>query len=183
MDRQILEFISEHMHSDWLDVIMKIFTVIGEFGIFGISVGIICLFFKSHRKTAFLMLVVMAIGFLIGNIMLKNLIARPRPCHSYPSLLHYIDMPSGYSFPSGHTLHSFIPAFMFLFNKKFRTGIILTIMAVFIAFSRMYFGVHYPTDILAGIVLAALLVFACMLIVKKSKKLNESLNKLLKIEE
>ncbi len=173
MDTKILDFIAEHMRSDWLDIIMKIFTFLGEAGIFGIVIAIICFCFKKYRKIGVYILITMAVGFLIGNLFLKNVIARERPCVVYPNHLHYIACPSGYSMPSGHTLHSFIPVFVLFFNKKWKSGIIAFIFASLIAFSRMYFYVHYPSDILFGFALAALLSFLIWLLFTKVQKLNQ----------
>ena len=75
--------------------------------------------------------------------------------------------------PSGHTLHSFIPVFVLFFNKKWKSGIIAFIFASLIAFSRMYFYVHYPSDILFGFALAALLSFLIWLLFTKVQKLNQ----------
>lgn len=173
MDTKILDFIAKNMRSDWLDFLMKVFTFIGEAGIFGIAIAILCLCFKNYRKTGMYILITMALGFLIGNLLLKNVIARDRPCVVHPELVHTISCPSGYSMPSGHTLHSFIPAFVLLFNKKWKSGIITFVLASLIAFSRMYFYVHYPSDILFGFLLAALLSFVVWILFTKVKKLNQ----------
>ena len=172
MDTRILDFIAEHMRSDWFDVVMKLFTIIGEAGIFGIVIGIVCVFFKKYRKVGISIFITMAIGFLIGNLLLKNLIARDRPCVTFPDAIHYITCPKEYSMPSGHTLHSFIPVFILFYNKKWKIGIGAAMIASLIAFSRMYFYVHYPTDILFGIGLAALLSLFIWLLFEKSKKIN-----------
>lgn len=173
MDTRILDFISEHLHSKGLDIIMKIFTILGEAGIFGISIAIICICLKKYRKIGFLILFAMVCGFLIGNLFLKNIIARVRPCVAFPSKTYFISCPKGYSMPSGHTLHSFIPAFILLFNKKTKVGIITFLCACMIAFSRMYFYVHYPSDILCGFVLAGFLSINICLIVNKCPKINK----------
>ncbi len=173
MDTRILDFISEHLHSKGFDIIMKIFTILGEAGIFGISIAIICICLKKYRKVGILILITMVCGFLIGNLLFKNIIARARPCVVFPSKTHFISCPKGYSMPSGHTLHSFIPAFVLLFNKKTKMGIITLLCACLIAFSRMYFYVHYPSDILFGFILAGVLAFSVCLIVNKCPKINQ----------
>ena len=75
-------------------------------------------------------------------------------------------MPSDSSFPSGHTSSAFAAAVsIFLTNKK--AGIMALILAVLIAFSRMYFFVHFPTDILGGILTGVICAKIATVFVKK----------------
>ncbi len=173
MDKAILDYIADHLHASWLNGIMKFFTLFGELGIFGLTCGILCLIFKKYRKVGFSILICMAIGFLVGNLFLKNIIARERPCVTFDYLTYYIKCPNEYSMPSGHTLHSFIPVFLFFYFKKWKIGIPTLIIASLIAFSRMYFAVHYPSDILVGILLAFFLSTIVWLILTKVPKLKQ----------
>lgn len=102
-------------------------------------------------------------GLIFGNLTLKNIFQRPRPFDTPGALLDgdslLIPRPGEYSFPSGHTTSSFAAAVgIFLFNKKW--GIPALIMAALIAYSRLYVYVHFPTDILGGILLGT----ACALL-------------------
>ena len=114
------------------------------------------LFFKTTRKTGFMVLVGLLIGVLIGNLFLKNLIARPRPFQELTDIPLKIKAPNGYSFPSGHTLSSFISAIIILLNHK-KLGIASLCVAFIIAISRVYFAVHYPTDIIGWIILGVII--------------------------
>ncbi len=174
MDKAILDFIADHLRAGWLNGIMKVFTLLGELGIFGLTCGIVCLIFKKYRRVGFAILICMAIGFLVGNLFLKNIIARDRPCVTFDYLTYYIKCPNEYSMPSGHTLHSFIPVFLLFYFKKWKVGIPTLIIACLIAFSRMYFAVHYPSDILVAITLAFVLstvVYICLNRIPKLKNL------------
>ena len=91
-------------------------------------------------------------GFLIGNVVLKNLIRRARPCWFYPERELLIPSPKDFSFPSGHTLSSFIAAFT-LFRRDRKAGAAALILASCIAFSRLYLYVHFPSDIIGGVLL------------------------------
>ena len=82
---------------------------------------------------------------------LKPLFARTRPFDVNTAVEIIIKKPSSYSFPSGHTAQAFTTAFAFLFAKsKFTKP--MFVFAFIMAFTRLYLYVHYPTDILGGIV-------------------------------
>lgn len=98
------------------------------------------------------MLAGLAVGVLAGNLTLKPLIARPRPCWLDESVQLLIANPTDYSFPSGHTLSSVIGATVLTkANRKF--GFAAIPLAALIAFSRLYLYVPFPTDILGAAVL------------------------------
>ncbi len=141
----------QEIHNPVLDQIMIFITTLGDDGLFWIAVGIICLFFKKHRKMGLQVLLSMLVTFIIGNLILKNVIARPRPFVVEPEALSLliIPQPGEYSFPSGHTMNGFTAAFALFFNNK-KIGIPALILATLIAFSRLYHFVHFPTDIIGG---------------------------------
>ncbi len=159
VDFSILFWIQEHIRCAFLDVVMPFITSLCDNGEIWIVFGIVLLFFKKYRKFGIFVLVAMLLGSLVGNEIIKPLVARPRPCHQLsflPELL--IDMPHSYSFPSGHTTSSVIAATVLMrANKKF--GLFSIPLAFLIAFSRMYLFVHFPTDILGGTVLGILIGF------------------------
>ncbi len=148
-------YLLQNLHNDVLDTIMVFITSMGDGGVVWWSVAIVLLFFKRTRPCGITMMAGMALSFLLGNLFLKNLIARPRPCAVDPTVELLIPYPKEFSFPSGHTLHSFTAAtVIFLYFKK--AGIAALLLAAAIAFSRMYLFVHYPTDILGGMLLGIL---------------------------
>lgn len=155
MEFEILYAIN-NLHNPILDKVMIVMTNLGDAGLIWIGIAIILLFIKKTRKCGALMLVSMVLGLIIGNGLLKNLIARERPCWIDRSIPLLIPEPHDYSFPSGHTLASFEATVMiYLHNKKW--GIISFVLATLIAFSRMYLFVHFPTDILCGVALGTLI--------------------------
>ncbi|MBQ7781068.1 MAG: phosphatase PAP2 family protein [Lachnospiraceae bacterium] len=151
MELEILHAIQK-MHTDWLDPIMVFLSALGNGGMIWIALSIVLVVPKRTRACGLTMMGAMALSFLIGNLFLKNVIARPRPFVVDSSVTLLIPKPGEYSFPSGHTLNSVTAAtVIFLYFKK--AGIAALVLAGLIAFSRMYLFVHYPTDILGGIIL------------------------------
>lgn len=139
-----------------LTPIMKIFTILGEGGAVWIILGLILLIQNKTRKTGMAVLISLLFCLIVGNLLLKNIAARPRPCWRSPEVDMLISIPKDYSFPSGHTMSSFAAA-MSVFLWKKRWGLLAGAGAVLVASSRMYFYVHYPTDILAGLLIGTLL--------------------------
>lgn len=165
MDFQILYFINE-FHFEILDKIMILITHMGTKGIFWILVGVILLLFKKTRKCGLTVLIALLFSLIVGNILLKNIVARPRPCWIDETINMLIAVPKDYSFPSGHTFASFAAAVsVFLYYKK--AGIAAIILAFLIGFSRLYLFVHFPTDVLSGAVLGICAAFASRCIVNK----------------
>ena len=107
---------------------------------------------KKYRRQGVILLAGLAAGVLVGNVCLKNLIARPRPCWLDDSVKLLIPIPTDYSFPSGHTLSSVIGAAVLTKTNR-RFGWAAIPLAAIIVFSRLYLFVHYPSNILAGAVL------------------------------
>lgn len=161
MELSILHAIQQ-IHTSWLDAIMIFFTRLGDDGLLWIALGVGFLFFKKTRRCGIYILLSMLISMLVGKVVLKNLFERPRPFMADPSVVLKITPPGSFSFPSGHTLDAFTSATaIFLCDRK--TGIAAFVVASLIAFSRMYLFVHYPTDILGGIVIG---VCVAVLVVK-----------------
>ena len=142
----------QDIHNPALDKVMVFVSVLGNAGIFWIAVGLLLLITKRYRRGGAQMLVAMAVTFIIGNLILKNLVARERPCWIDREVLLLMASPSDYSFPSGHSMNGFAGSVSLLCIDK-RIGIPAVILAAVIAFSRLYLFMHFPTDVFAGIVI------------------------------
>lgn len=156
-DLPILDWIQEHLQCAFLDKTMPIVTLFGDGGVFWIGIAVLLLFFAKYRKTGFSMGMALVLGLVVCNITLKPLVARIRPYDFQLqefgreiSLL--ISAQHDFSFPSGHTIASFEACTVLLLHDK-RMGIPATVLAILIAFSRLYLYVHYPTDVLVSLVL------------------------------
>lgn len=174
IDFSILNFIQEFFRCSFLDVIMPFFSNIGEVGIVWIIIGLIMLFFRKTRSWGIILLCSMLIGYIVGEVAIKNIICRVRPCY-FVDINMVVSKPHSYSFPSGHSCSSFAAATVLLkMNKRF--GIPSLILASLITFSRLYNYVHYPTDVLCGIVLGVLCALLVCYLFKKfrwQKKIDD----------
>ncbi|MBQ7744810.1 MAG: phosphatase PAP2 family protein [Ruminococcus sp.] len=168
-DFAILDWIQANLKCGFLDFLMPKITLLGEYGIFLILIGIALLFWRSHRVCGIAELSGLAGGFVIGNILLKNLVARQRPCWINTDVAMLVAVPADYSFPSGHTLHCFIAATVLFYYDR-RLGIPAAVMAVMVAFSRLYLYVHFPTDVLAGAVLGVAIGAITICVVEAIRK-------------
>ncbi|MFV0464580.1 MAG: phosphatase PAP2 family protein [Lachnospiraceae bacterium] len=155
-DWTILNWVHANLTSPLLDTVMPKITLLGNEGILWIAVMIALLISKKYRRYGVILGIGLLSGVLIGNLILKNLIARPRPCWIDTSVTLLIPNPTDYSFPSGHTLSSAIAAVILTCaNRKF--GIAAIPLAILIAFSRLYLYVHFPSDIIGGAILGLII--------------------------
>ena len=152
LDWTILHEIRAFLTCPLLDMLMPKITMLGNSGAVWILAagGLLCT--KKYRKYGIIMLAGLAMGGLVGNVFLKHLIARPRPCWLDQSVPLLIAVPNDYSFPSGHTLASVIGATILTAADR-RFGLIAIPLAILIAFSRLYLYVHFPSDILGAVIL------------------------------
>ena len=177
-DLPILEWIAEHIHCGFLDAVMPWVTKLGDAGIFWIAMAVVLLFIPKYRKVGLGMGAALVIGLLVCNVTLKPLLARPRPYdyqleHFGKTIELLIATPHDFSFPSGHTLASFEGATVLMLHNK-KLGIPAMVLAVIIAFSRLYLYVHYPTDVLTSVVLGICFGLLGNWLVKKGFQLFEN---------
>ena len=154
-DWAILHWIQENLRCAALDAILPKLTLLGEAGAIWIVVAIALLVSKKYRKSGICLACALVAGLLICNVGLKNIVARPRPCW-LESMEMLVNIPKDYSFPSGHTWSAVTGAWVATAaNRKF--GYVAIPLAVLLAFSRLYLYVHFPSDILAGALIGAVL--------------------------
>lgn len=174
-----LDFIQD-LRFPLLDKVMIFFSKIGDVGAVWIAIGLILLFIKGYRHVGIAALLALLIGTIITDMTLKDWIGRERPFTFVEGLELIIDPHNSKSFPSGHTTASFSAAFVLAYYlEKYRIPVL--ILAGLISFSRMYLYVHFPTDILAGILVGLMASFLAITIILQTQKLREQRQKL-KIE-
>lgn len=168
-----LDFIQEHVSCDFFDGFMMAVTSLGNSGILWIALSVVLLLFKRSRKYGLMMALAIVIGALICNVTLKPLVARIRPYELAESVRLLVPAPSDYSFPSGHTTASFAAASSLIISKA-RGRYAALILAVLIAFSRLYLYVHYPTDVFAGVIIGIFSAWLACRIVRKASDIRLS---------
>lgn len=191
MEIQILHWI-ETLHNPITNPIFYVITTLGNAGWFWIVLAVLMLTVlpKKYKKAGLTMAIALILSLIFCNGIMKHLWARPRAFwvvgqnfvvgNEFENLYGIFNSIHDYSFPSGHSSASFAAAVsIFMWRKK--EGSAALVLAALIAFSRLYFTVHYPTDVLVGTITGALYGVAAYFIVKalmnKVPKLNAIFNK------
>ena len=166
LDGTILYWIHDTLSCSLLDTLMPKLTLLGNGGAIWLLAagGMLCT--KKYRRQGAILLAALAAGVLVGNVCLKNLIARPRPCWLDSSVQLLISSPTDYSFPSGHTWSAVTGVWVATAaNRKF--GWVAIPLAAALAFSRLYLYVHFPSDILMGALIGAALGLLAVVLQKR----------------
>ena len=191
MEIQILHWF-ETLHNPITNPIFYVITTLGNAGWFWIVLAVLMLTVlpKKYKKAGLTMAIARILSLIFCNGIMKHLWARPRAFwvvgqnfvvgNEFENLYGIFNSIHDYSFPSGHSSASFAAAVsIFMWRKK--EGSAALVLAALIAFSRLYFTVHYPTDVLVGTITGALYGVAAYFIVKalmnKVPKLNAIFNK------
>ena len=153
---EILLWIQEHLRAGGLNGAMRAITRLGDAGAFWILLAAAMLIVKKTRRLGAACASALAMGALATNVLLKNLVHRIRPYVVLENLSILVSEPSDWSFPSGHATASFAAAWALFRMAPKKVGVPALLLAILIAFSRLYVGVHYPTDVLAGAVIGVL---------------------------
>ncbi|RZS92789.1 phosphatase PAP2 family protein [Cuneatibacter caecimuris] len=151
----------QKIHNPVLDQIMVMITSLGNAGIFWILTAILLLCIPKTRKYGCCMAATLVVHLLICNLGLKPLVHRTRPYEISGFTGLIVARPVDFSFPSGHTMVSFACAPVIWYMNR-RLGIAAFILAALIGFSRLYLYVHFPTDVLCGMVLGLAVGFLVM---------------------
>ncbi len=169
LDFAILHWIMDNVWNPFLDVLMPLITLLGDDGIFWIAVALVLIIIPKTRKTGVMMGLAMLLGLLVGNLTMKPAFARIRPYENFAmggrDVELLVEKLSDFSFPSGHTLCCFEASTVLMIRYRRPWGILALVSAILVAFSRLYLYVHYPTDVLAGMVMGIAFGFAAVAIV------------------
>ena len=177
MEGQILLWIQEFLRNPVLDNIVVAITHLGDTAVIWIVLTVVLLAFKKTRGIGMATALALLFSLLITNILLKNLVARIRPYEIVEGLTILISKQVDYSFPSGHTSSSVAAALAIWRNAPRKYGIAAIVLAMLISLSRLYVGVHYPTDVLGGVAAGILLMWLAdrgMRLLKKILSLSKN---------
>lgn len=166
MELQILDAFAG-LHNPVLDKIMYVITSLGNAGIIWIILCLLLLLIPKTRQTGVFLMAALLVDLLLCNGIIKPLFQRTRPYEVNTAVQLLISRPVDYSFPSGHTAASFASAAALYLSGAKKMAVPALILACLIAFSRMYFYVHYPTDIVGGIAVGVLSAYLGNRIVKR----------------
>ena len=151
----ILDWIQANLRNPIMDLLMPAITTLGNSGLIWIILAGILILMPKYRKVGVAVMAGLVLEVVCCNLVLKPLVARIRPCDVNTAVQLLIARPGDFSFPSGHAGASFAAASALYFSRN-RLWVPSLMLAVLIAFSRLYLYVHYPTDILAGALLGVM---------------------------
>lgn len=151
LDANILLWIQENIRADWLSPVMTGITKLGGLGLIWILLSLVLLCFKRTRRAGFAGLLGLVFSLILNNMILKNLFHRTRPYEVVDGLKLLTKKATDFSFPSGHAGSSFAAAVAVVCSLKGSRARWLALAFAFVmAFSRLYIGIHYPTDVICG---------------------------------
>lgn len=152
LDGQILLYLQDMRYTP-LNPVMNFITFLGENGIVPILTCVLLLLIKKYRYTGITASLSLLMEFIAVNIVIKPAVHRIRPYMVVQGLECITRLAHDYSFPSGHTGSCFAVATVIWLKMPHRYGIPAVIAATLVGFSRLYLGVHFPTDVLAGMLI------------------------------
>ena len=161
IDSWILMWI-QSLRQDWMTPFWKTITLLGNAGYIWILLTVYLLLRPQLQKIGATVLLALLFGALVTNILFKPLFARIRPYEVIDGLVLLVDKQSDYSFPSGHSCAAFAAATVCWKMLPRPYGGSILLLAALMSFSRLYVGVHYPSDVLGGILIGTAAGFAAM---------------------
>ena len=205
LDGNLLIGIQHLLNADWLTPIMKGITFLAEDGIVLIILCILMILFKKTRRLGIICALSLALTFISCNLILKPLVDRVRPWITFQMVNALLPPPEDASFPSGHSANSMGFAWgMFIATMPARTAsgrsyetvrclgwkgeglpprtmhkwsIAAVVLAVLIGVSRLYLGMHYPSDVVCGLLLgmiAATIAYKIILMIEDKRGMTGS---------
>ncbi len=167
MDGSILLFIQDNIRNPVLNPVMKGLSFLGNKGIFWVILTLVLLIFAKTRKAGLASVIAILLTFIFNDLFLKNTVARIRPYEVIEGLTIIVAKENSYSFASGHAAIAFASSVSMFRWLPRKASVCLVVLAALIALSRLYVGVHYPTDVLAGTVIGIVFGLIASFAVKK----------------
>lgn len=167
LDGNLLLWIQENLRSEFFTPLWTFITTTGNGGLIWIAITCFLLAFKKTRKVGGMCALSLIFSLIFTNVLIKPFAARVRPYDAIHALTILVEKPHDFSFPSGHSSAAFATAWVMFRRLPKKAGIPALVYAFLIAFSRLYVGVHYPSDVIGGIVLGILYAAAAVWIGRK----------------
>lgn len=166
----ILLWIQDNLRNDVLDKIMPYVSKINNAGILAIITVVILVLWKKYRAVGLTAFGSLGVEYIIVNLLIKPNVQRTRPFVMEETLQLLGSTPLDYSFPSGHTGSAFAVATVMLLCLPAKYGVTAVIISALIAFSRLYNGAHYPTDVLGGMLIGIITGVIASTVYKKVRR-------------
>ncbi len=172
LDRALFFLINKNLQNGFLDTVMPFVTKHAELVFLGPVLWAASKEKKAIWQFLYISLFALALADGSGHI-LKDIIQRPRPCSIFSDMNLLVGCGHSYSMPSGHASNAFAFAMTFFILRKNIIGYLSLAAAALIALSRVYVGVHYPSDVLAGTLLGAGAAYAAIRLFRWGGKIYE----------
>lgn len=171
IDGGVLLWIQEFLRCTVLNGLFQVYTKLGDAGMLWIAVSLLMLCFRKTRKAGLASLLAMLLGLLCTNVALKHLVGRTRPWLVVEGLTALVAEHDPNSFPSGHTCAAFAAGMAWAGALPWRWArTAAVIQAVCMGLSRLYVGVHYPSDVLAGALIGSLCALCALWLAARSRE-------------
>lgn len=162
---QAIALAIHHLASPWLTEIVRFVTFTGGYGAYLIFAILVVWFVQQNHSDWAVLLAICFIGSGLLNLLLKALFVRPRPTLFTPLILV-----SGYSFPSGHSIAGItlygVVAFFLWQERHYAWAVVAALWGLLVGLSRIYLGVHYPSDVLAAWMAGALWIYVTYMMLR-----------------
>jgi undecaprenyl-diphosphatase len=167
LDTTLFYFLNVGLQNGFFDFLMPILTNLDYWRIpLGLMIILLLIFGKKRGRIAVLLLVLgITLSDQLCNNLLKPLIGRSRPCNVLDNIHLLINCTKAYSFPSSHAMNIFTGCILLSYNYR-KIKVVLLIIAILVSYSRIYVGVHYPFDVLAGVTLGIFCAFIIIILFK-----------------
>ncbi len=157
LDRSLFHVCNQTLQNTVFDVVMPFVTDLNKNPAVLLAVGLLWLLLlfkggKGGRIAALLLIPAIAFSDQFNSALLKHLVDRPRPCQVLANVHLLVSCGSGYSFPSSHAVNNFAGAIVLSYFLPRWTWAFFSFASI-VAFSRIYVGVHFPSDVLAGAII------------------------------
>ncbi len=173
IDTLLFLFVNRDLQNSFLDIFMPFITNDAVL----IFLPLVLWTILKDRKKALLFLTVPLIAVLLadgsGHI-LKDIFERQRPCNTLENINLLVSCKDSFSMPSNHAFNSFAFAMVFWILKRDSLSYLFILFAAIVGFSRVYVGVHYPSDVIVGSLLGIFTSYVSILLYRWAIKIYES---------